>query len=100
MPSTDETQELTVSEAGRRGGRSTSKRHGREFYATIGKKGGATTRDRYGSDFYVEIAKIGGATTAARHGGAHYRRIGALGGERVRELLEKGKAAEADGGDA
>jgi hypothetical protein len=96
MSSTDETQEISVSEAGRRGGRSTSKRHGREFYQTIGKKGGATTRDRHGSDFYAEMGKIGGATTAARHGGAHYRRIGALGGERVRELLEKGKAAEAD----
>ncbi len=31
---------VSVSEAGRRGGESTSASHGREFYEEIGKKGG------------------------------------------------------------
>ena len=31
---------MTVAEAGRRGGNTTSERHGRNFYATIGRKGG------------------------------------------------------------
>ncbi len=32
--------EMTVSEAGRRGGETTAKTHGREFYEEIGQKGG------------------------------------------------------------
>ncbi len=32
--------EMTVEEAGRKGGERTSETHGREFYSEIGKKGG------------------------------------------------------------
>lgn len=70
---------MTVSEAGHKGGESTAKTHGHDFYQEIGKKGGAkgglTVRDKYGHEFYEEIGKKGGAK----------------GGPRVRELIQKGK---------
>jgi len=36
----DEKGRMTVSEAGRKGGETTSKKYGREFYEEIGEKGG------------------------------------------------------------
>ncbi len=66
---------MTVSEAGRKGGETTSKRYGREFYEEIGekggKKGGLTTRQKYGHEFYEEI--------------------GHKGGQKVRELIQRAK---------
>lgn len=64
---------MTVSEAGRRGGKRTSQTHGHDFYEAIGKKGGETTSEKYGTPFYEEI--------------------GHKGGQRVRELIEEGKKA-------
>jgi len=51
---------ITVREAGRRGGVSTKKRHGPEFYERIGKQGGETTKQRMGPGFYQKIGKQGG----------------------------------------
>jgi general stress protein YciG len=51
---------MTVKEAGRRGGVSTKKRYGPEFYQSIGKKGGETTKQRHGPQFYEKIGKKGG----------------------------------------
>ena len=65
--------DMTVSEAGRRGGQRTSQTHGHEFYEKIGKKGGETTSERYGTPFYEEI--------------------GHKGGQKVKELIEEGKKA-------
>ncbi len=53
---------MTVQEAGRRGGLRTSETHGEEFYSEIGRKGG----------------RIGGPK----------------GGQRVRKLIQEGKAQE------
>lgn len=36
---------MTPREAGRRGGKETSKTHGSEFYSTIGEKGGQRVRE-------------------------------------------------------
>jgi len=52
--------EITVREAGRRGGASTKKRHGPEFYQSIGTMGGNTTKQRHGREHYVKIGKKGG----------------------------------------
>ncbi len=52
---------ITVREAGRRGGTSTKKKYGGEFYKSIGKKGGDTTKERMGPGFYEKIGKKGGA---------------------------------------
>lgn len=37
--------DMTVSEAGRRGGETTASTHGREFYEEIGHKGGQRVRE-------------------------------------------------------
>ncbi len=55
---------MSRSEAGRKGGLSTKKKYGAEFYSKIGsiggKKGGLTTKKRYGSEFYQKIGRKGG----------------------------------------
>ncbi|MBI3946488.1 MAG: Em GEA1 (EM1) [Armatimonadetes bacterium] len=40
-----EKREMTVREAGRKGGETTSERYGHEFYEEIGQKGGQRVRD-------------------------------------------------------
>lgn len=65
--------EMTVREAGRKGGETTSERYGHEFYEEIGRKGGQKVRDEYGIPFYEEI--------------------GHKGGQKVRDLIEEGKRA-------
>lgn len=47
---------MTVAEAGRRGGNTTSERHGRNFYATIGRKGGKARSARLQSEGSEESA--------------------------------------------
>jgi hypothetical protein len=64
---------MTVQEAGRKGGRTTSRRHGPEFYEKIGRQGGETTSKRHGPGFY--------------------EKIGRKGGQRVSQLVKAGKAA-------
>jgi len=65
--------DMTVSEAGKRGGERTAETHGHDFYEEIGKKGGETTSEKYGTPFYEEI--------------------GHKGGQKVKELIEEGKKA-------
>ncbi|MGC4119254.1 MAG: KGG domain-containing protein [Myxococcales bacterium] len=55
---------------------------GHEGYSELGKKGGETVARERGHEFYEEIGHKGGEA------GGH------KGGERVRELVEKGKAQE------
>ena len=56
---------MSRAEAGRKGGLSTKKRHGEEFFGRIGriggKKGGDTTKRRYGVEFYQRIGRKGGS---------------------------------------
>lgn len=52
--------EISVREAGRRGGAATAKKHGRKFYEEIGRKGGEATHEKYGPEFYSEIGTKGG----------------------------------------
>lgn len=74
MKENEKKEEMTVREAGRRGGEKTAETHGHEFYEEIGRKGGETTKEEYGPEFYKEIGKKGGET--------------------VRRLIEEGKKAE------
>ena len=69
--------DMSVSEAGRKGGRTTKERYGEGFYEEIGKKGG----------------KRGGETTKERYGEGFYEDIGHKGGQKVKELIERGKGA-------
>jgi general stress protein YciG len=56
---------MTRADAGRKGGLTTKKRYGADFYQRIGrkggKKGGLTTKQRYGADFYRTIGRKGGS---------------------------------------
>lgn len=75
--------EMSVREAGRKGGRTTSEevRKGelpRDFYQQIGHKGGEAVKQEVASG---ELPKD------------HYSRIGHLGGQKVKELIEKGKGS-------
>jgi general stress protein YciG len=70
--------EMTVREAGRRGGNRVKERHGIEFFRMIGQKGGKTTSERHGREFYQRIGRKGGQK----------------GGSRLRELIAQGKAEE------
>lgn len=63
--------DLTVREAGKKGGEKTAQTHGHEFYSEIGHKGGEKTAETHGHEFYEEI--------------------GHKGGEKVRNLIDKGK---------
>lgn len=92
----EERKEMTVAEAGKRGGETVKAKYGKEFYTEIGHKGGQATRKKYGPDFYGEIGRKGGQTTAEKHGPEFYEKIGKKGGNRVRELIERGKAANAE----
>lgn len=77
--------EMTVREAGHKGGSTTKERYGESFYEEIGKKGGKIG------------GKKGGTTTKERYGEGFYEEIGRKGGQKVRELINRGKAAMAEG---
>ena len=53
-------------------------------------------KNKYGADFYGQIGKKGGQTTSDRHGPEFYEKIGKKGGQRVKELIERAKAAEGE----
>ncbi len=55
----EEITQLTVQQAGARGGSRTLERHGREFFQVIGKKGGKRTAELY-RDLFREFGKKGG----------------------------------------
>ena len=82
---------MTVSEAGRKGGKTTSKKYGHEFYEKIGEKGGETTARKYGPEFYEKIGGKGGEATARKYGPEFYEEIGHKGGQKVKRLIEEGK---------
>jgi len=56
---TEETTQLTVRQAGARGGSRTLERHGREHFQAIGRKGGRRTAELY-RDLLSEFGKRGG----------------------------------------
>ncbi|MBU6428818.1 MAG: hypothetical protein KGR26_07410 [Cyanobacteria bacterium REEB65] len=66
--------EMTVREAGHKGGEKVSRERGHEFYAEIGHKGGEKVKEERGHEFYSEI--------------------GHKGGQKVRDLIEKGRELE------
>lgn len=78
----EEKRKMTVGEAGHKGGETTSKKYGHEFYEEIGHKGGEAG------------GKKGGETTKSKYGHEFYEEIGHKGGQKVKELIEKGKTAE------
>jgi len=76
--------DMTVREAGHKGGERTAESHGHEFYEDIGHKGGERTAETHGHEFYEEIGHKGGEVG------------GPKGGQKVRELIEEGKRARGE----
>jgi general stress protein YciG len=74
--------EMSVRDAGRKGGETRREQLGPQGYALLGRKGGEATASTHGSEFYQRIGQKGGE----------------VGGQRVRELIEQGRQAE-DGND-
>ncbi len=56
-----------------------------------GRKGGKTTRARYGPEFFQEIGQKGGKAVSERYTNEHFREIGRKGGRRVAELIARAK---------
>jgi hypothetical protein len=50
---------MTVSEAGKKGGKTTRRKYGKDHYRNIGEVGGAKTRDSHPPEFYSMIGKKG-----------------------------------------
>ena len=61
-----------------------------------GRKGGKTTRARYGAEFFQEIGAKGGKAVSERYSNEHFREIGRKGGRRVAELIARAKSLEPD----
>ena len=61
-----------------------------------GRKGGKTTRQRYGSEFYQEIGQKGGKAVSERYSHEHFQTIGRKGGRKVAELIDRAKRMETD----
>ncbi|TMC80021.1 MAG: general stress protein B [Chloroflexi bacterium] len=103
--------ELTVRQAGQRGGTSTAGKHGSSFYreigrrggqarkgqlgpegyAKLGRKGGEARKTQLGSRGYAELGRKGGEARKSQLGSEGYAQLGRKGGRRVAELIKRGK---------
>ncbi len=91
--------EMSVREAGKKGGDTVRERYGSGFYETIGRKGGQATRERHGAQFYEAIGQKGGRVVKDKYGSDFYEEIGHKGGQKVKQLIAEAKksiAAEKD----
>ena len=61
-----------------------------------GRKGGRTTRARYGAEFFQQIGAKGGKAVSERYSNEHFREIGRKGGRRVAQLIARAKLLEPD----
>ncbi len=59
-----------------------------------GRKGGNSTRARYGAEFFQEIGAKGGKAVSERYSNEHFREIGRKGGRRVAELIARAKTMD------
>lgn len=85
--------EMSVREAGKKGGDAVRDRYGSGFYERIGRKGGQVTRERHGQGFYEAIGQKGGRVVKEKYGADFYEEIGHKGGQKVKQLIEQAKKA-------
>ena len=83
--------EMSVREAGKKGGDAVRDRYGSGFYERIGRKGGQVTRERHGQGFYEAIGQKGGKVVKDKYGADFYEEIGHKGGQKVKMLIEQAK---------
>jgi general stress protein YciG len=91
---------MDVREAGQKGGETVMKKYGAEFYKAIGRKGGQATKATHGHAFYEAIGKKGEKKGSRQRAivmvlRSIYEEIGHRGGQKVKALIEQGKAAAA-----
>ncbi len=87
--------EMSVREAGKKGGDTVRDRYGSGFYEKIGRKGGQVTRERHGAEFYEAIGQKGGRVVKEKYGADFYETIGHKGGQKVKQLIADAKLAVA-----
>jgi len=87
--------EMSVREAGKKGGDTVRERYGSGFYEAIGRKGGQATRERHGAQFYETIGQKGGKVVKEKYGADFYEQIGHKGGQKVKKLIADAKTAAA-----
>ncbi|MBV8244281.1 MAG: general stress protein B [Candidatus Eremiobacteraeota bacterium] len=83
--------EMSVREAGKKGGNTVRDRYGSGFYEEIGRKGGKATRERHGAEFYETIGQKGGKVVKDKYGPNFYEEIGHKGGQKVKKLIAEAK---------
>ncbi len=83
--------EMSVREAGKKGGDTVRDRYGPGFYEAIGRKGGQATRQRHGVEFYESIGQKGGRVVKEKYGADFYEEIGHKGGQKVKQLIAEAK---------
>lgn len=107
----DERGDMSVGQAGRKGGKKTATKHGPEFYreigrrggqarkkqlgaggyADLGRKGGEARKTQLGSEGYAQLGRRGGEARKSQLGSEGYAQLGRKGGRRVAELIKRGK---------
>jgi general stress protein YciG len=83
--------DMSVREAGKKGGDTVRNRYGSGFYEKIGRKGGQVTRERHGAEFYEAIGQKGGKVVKDKYGPDFYEEIGHKGGQKVKKLIAEAK---------
>jgi len=83
--------DMSVREAGKKGGNTVRDRYGSGFYEEIGRKGGKATRERHGLEFYESIGQKGGRVVKEKYGADFYEEIGHKGGQKVKRLIAESK---------
>ena len=83
--------EMSVREAGKKGGDTVRERYGAGFYEQIGRKGGQATRERHGAAFYEQIGQKGGRVVKDKYVSDFYEEIGHKGGQKVKQLIAEAK---------
>jgi general stress protein YciG len=91
--------EMSVREAGKKGGDTVRNRYGSGFYEEIGRKGGQATRERHGAGFYESIGQKGGKVVKEKYGADFYEQIGHKGGQKVKKLIADAKRSAAEKAD-
>lgn len=88
--------DMSVRDAGQKGGKTVRERYGSSFYEEIGRKGGRATRDRHGVGFYESIGQKGGKVVKQKYGPDFYEQIGHKGGQKVKNLIAEAKKKRTD----
>lgn len=83
-------------ELGRKGGQTVARERGSEFYSQIGGKGGEARKKQLGSEGYRALGKKGGEARKAQLGPGGYAELGQKGGQRVRDLIARARELEGD----